>query len=231
MENWPPPVAVRRAGWLEALLDPMGTTNCNLDLPVASVPDDRIAPGGWVSSKFVQRLLGAYLTPSMRIWNRFLVPCVCMGRAGSMAGTCMPWFVSAPTGINTSLPSSCETGRNWICCGGSWISEPLIPRWIYRCLHAVARAPKFIPFSVSISLSGNPSPRPDLKLRLQAIDISQLWSSPERGVYSLRDVDLSNPPEHFGDTEFGASPGTRGGIRAHRFLNACPARKSTRCLR
>lgn len=49
------------------------------------------------------------------------------------------------------------------------------------------------------------SARPDLNFRTNAIDISQeIVEFAARGVYSLRDVDLSNPPEHFGDTAFGS---------------------------
>jgi len=172
----------------------MGTTNINYGVSNSSTgAQHRTMLEGWADSKVFQKLLSAYVPSATRLWNH--LPHAWRDAYGRhlhtlvrLRGDRKQFFATfflrnrpeleLIRRIVDQAPRRSALDLSVLACSKG--AE------VYSILWAIRRA------------------RPDIRVRVQALDISQeIVDFAARGMYSLRSVDIANPPEHFGDTELG----------------------------
>ena len=152
-----------------------------------------------MSSKFVQKRLAAYLSTSMRVWNRLPGSWRSHG-FGQTYGSHLHALVRLGADRQQYFATFFLRNRPELDLLRRIVDQRDPHSNLDISVLACSKGAEV--YSILWSLR---SARPDLKFRLQAVDISpEIVEFAARGIYSLRDVDLSNPPEHFGDTEFGS---------------------------
>jgi hypothetical protein len=178
---------------------PMGATNYSevaVSLPIAK---DQTILGGWVSSRLFQKLLEIYLSPVIGVWNHF--PGSLRPRApGRIYGRHMHAMVRLRSDRKQYFATYFLRNRPELDLMRRIATEKAPDSTLDISVLACSKGAEV--YSILWALR---SARPDLKFRSTALDISQeIVEFAARGVYSLRDVDILNPPEHFGDTAFGS---------------------------